>query len=355
MSDNPPSNLYDFAVSGRTRVISYVSTKHVSEGVESDIYTFVDDPLRLLTVYTVAPGIKTLLRKVVAGHRVIEGYVKGKGTLTVSSASGAKDTYYFEKDGHTKDVIVESGQTLQWIAPNDAELVYYEVTPLPRPVTHPRAAVIAKPTGPRLRLLLTSLALSNEQSRELVKLVGKPAQDIKIALIENAADVEPEPKPWVAQNQEAIKSHGFNVEVVDLRKYTHDHVGLLQQLQRKDVIWLGGGNSFYLRWLLSATRADDIIKRLVHRGVVYGGAGAGAIVAGPTLKYFEAIDDQSKAPLTTEGLNLVNAAVVPHMDSPKLKHIMIELNQKLLGHHFKTLALKDSQALIIDGNTQRII
>src|SRR5882724_4520681 len=133
MADEPHSNLYDFTVSGRLRTIAFENTYHIADGVDADIYTFADDHTHLLTIFTLAAGIKVPPRKVVNGQRIIEGYVKGKGTLTVSSASGAKETYYFEHDGHTKDVIVESGQSVQWITPNDSELVYYEVTPMPRP------------------------------------------------------------------------------------------------------------------------------------------------------------------------------------------------------------------------------
>lgn len=348
------SNLYDFSVSGRMRTIAFEKTLHVTDGVEADLYTFVDDHTHILTIYTVKAGMRTLNRKVTDGQRVIEGYVRGRGTLTVSSASGAKDTYYFEKEGHTKDVIVESGQTVQWIAPHDSDLVYYEVTPIPRQVIHPRAAAL-KPSGPRLKLLLTSISLSHTQSQELARLVGKEPRDIKLALIENAADVEPNSKDWVTQNRQAIQSYGYNVEMIDLRRYTRDHVGLLQHLQRKDVIWLGGGNTFYLRWLLNASRADEIIKRLIHKGVVYVGGSAGAVVAGPTLKYLETIDNPGTAPMIVEGLHLVEYVVVPHMDSPKYKHLVGELNHKLLLHHYQTVPLNDNQALLVDGDTHRII
>ena len=68
---------------------------------------------------------------------------------------------------------------------------------------------------------------------------------------------------------------------------TNDQKSLTSKLSSKDALWHGGGNTFYLRWILSNTGADEVITKLVRHGLVYGGGSAGAIVAGPTLKYFE--------------------------------------------------------------------
>lgn len=48
-----------------------------------------------------------------------------------------------------------------------------------------------------MKLFLSSHAISKEQAPHLIELVGKPAKDIDLAIIENAADVEAGPKPWL--------------------------------------------------------------------------------------------------------------------------------------------------------------
>src|SRR3982750_3938999 len=137
-----------------------------------------------------------------------------------------------------------------------------------------------------MKLFLASLAINDQQAAELAKLVGKDQKGIKLVLIENAADPDGERPEWAMQNRAAIQSHEFDVEIIDLREYCNKTTELKEKLAAKDVIWCGGGNTFYLRWLLEDTGAAAIIRELVEGGTVYGGGSAGAIVAGPTLKHF---------------------------------------------------------------------
>lgn len=208
-----------------------------------------------------------------------------------------------------------------------------------------------------MKLFLASLAISDPQSVELAKLVGKDSKDIKLALIENAADpYDVNSRAWVDQNRTAIQSHDFDVEVIDIRQYKGKLAELTAKLASKDVIWFGGGNTYYLRWLLRDTGVDTMLTELVTQGIVYGGGSAGAIVAGPTLKHFETADDPSDAPeVILDGLHLTESVVAPHIDNVKFKTIIQGINSKLQADGYKTVPLGDAQALIIDGLTQTII
>jgi dipeptidase E len=207
-----------------------------------------------------------------------------------------------------------------------------------------------------MKLFLSSVALTPQLLESFVKLVGKPASAISIALIENAADVYEGEPAWVKQNREAILAARFKeVTPVDLRTYD-DASALMATLRNHDVIWLGGGNSYYLRWLLKVSSADRIIKNLVGEGAVYAGGSAGAIMAGPTLEYFETADDPSQAPETIiDGLRLTQTVIVPHFDNAKFAPVIKGINQKLTAAGFETCPLNDDQALIIDGDHQMIV
>lgn len=206
-----------------------------------------------------------------------------------------------------------------------------------------------------MKLFLASLAINDQQAVELARLVGKDQKDIKLALIENAADGEEGPKEWVAQNRKMIQSHAFEVEIIDLHQYRGKADELKAKLASKDVIWCGGGNTYYLRWLLKDTGADKIISEHVQHGKVYGGGSAGAIVAGPTLKHFDAADDLGAAPeLIMEGLRFTDSVVVPHMDNAKFTAIIHRINEKLKADGYKTVPLGDAQALIINGDEEKV-
>jgi dipeptidase E len=207
-----------------------------------------------------------------------------------------------------------------------------------------------------MKLFLASLAINDQQALELAKLVGKDQKDIKLVLIENAADPDGERPAWAIQNRAAIQNHEFDVEIVDLREYRGKTSELKEKLSSKDVIWCGGGNTFYLRWLLENTGTAAIIRELIEQGAVYGGGSAGAIVAGPTLKHFDTADDPKDAPkLILDGLHFTDSVVVPHMDNEKFASIIHGINDRLKADGYKTVPLGDAQALVIDGDEERVI
>jgi dipeptidase E len=207
-----------------------------------------------------------------------------------------------------------------------------------------------------MKLFLASLAINKTQAIELSKLAGKPAPELKLALFENAADpADPYPPDWMLENRAAIMSHGFDVEILDLRGFKNRLPELRERLEAKDVIWFGGGNVFYLRWLLRHTGTDQLLHELVESGKVYGGGSAGAVVAGTTLKHFETADDPADAPEAIwQGLGLTQTVVVPHMDNQKYVHIMQGIVDGLKADGFATAPLTDAQTLVIDGERGRI-
>lgn len=207
-----------------------------------------------------------------------------------------------------------------------------------------------------MKLFLSSQAVSKEQAPHLVDLVGQPAENIHMAVIENAADVESGPKPWLVRNRQMFESHGFHIEYVDLRRFSDDTELLRQKLSDKNVLWFGGGNTYYLRWLIRSIGIETILKDMVENGKVYGGGSAGSIVVGPTLKYFETADDISEAPrVIWDGLGMTDKVVLPHMDSPKYAPIMEDIGRKLRADGYQTVPLTDMQALVINGDTETII
>lgn len=201
------------------------------------------------------------------------------------------------------------------------------------------------------------MAISEAQGQAFAQLVGKRPADIKLALIENAADVyDDDSTDWVNENRDAIKARGYQVEILDIRTYKGKQNQLRKKLASKDAIWLGGGNTFYLRWVLKDTGADTVIKELVASGTVYGGGSAGAIVAGPTLKYFESADDPADSPaIVLEGLHLTDTAVVPHFGNAKYGKVMEGIQASLQQQGYKTVAITDAEAVVFDSGKQEIV
>ncbi len=209
-----------------------------------------------------------------------------------------------------------------------------------------------------MKLFLSSMTISQLQRKYFNALVGKTKpQDITLAVVENAADVYADDnKAWVYQSRNSMQEYGYKVDVIDLRDYFNKNTDLRERLQNADAIWLGGGNTYYLRWILRETGADEVIVQLVKEGKVYGGGSAGAIVAGPIIKGFESADSPEEAPaVIDEGLKLTDLIVVPHWQNEKYGSIMEVINSKLKHDNFDTITITDEQALVIDGDTREII
>jgi hypothetical protein len=108
--------------------VNYVETIPVKDGVLCDTYTFEGDSTRDLAIVQVEPGCKTPLQRVLKGTKTIEGFIKGKGVLTVKASDGTVQEYPFETDQEMdKEVVVAVGEAMQWVADKETGLVFYEI------------------------------------------------------------------------------------------------------------------------------------------------------------------------------------------------------------------------------------
>lgn len=207
------------------------------------------------------------------------------------------------------------------------------------------------------KLLLYSLSITEKHFAALEKLCGKKATGIDVACIENATDVIEGAEYWVPGMRQPLIGRGYQVETIDLRKWLQQTEALFEKLQSKDVIWLCGGHTYYLRWILKESGADNIIKQLVAEGKIYAGWSAGAIMAGPTTRFFNLMgDDPADAPeRIDEGLNLTNTVIVPHMDNTDFAAGATHANEALKNAGYQTVPLNDDQACIIIGNELTVL
>jgi len=106
--------------------VTFIESVEVKPGVDCDVYSFDGDQNRDLAVVTVAQGVKTPRQRVLSGVTTTEGYISGKGTLSVESPDGHEEIIYFDEQ-NPGAVMVEVGDVMQWTADPDSELVFSEV------------------------------------------------------------------------------------------------------------------------------------------------------------------------------------------------------------------------------------
>ena len=167
-----------------------------------------------------------------------------------------------------------------------------------------------------------------------------------------AADRSWAAEPWVAEEERQLQGHGFLCESLDLAGWPKPH--LAEHLASFDVLYVQGGNTFYLLEEMRRSGADRIIQELVAaRGAVYCGVSAGSIVAGPEIAVagWSPDWDRNEVGLTDlTGLHLVHFILSPHYVPEDAALIAARLP---LPHPI--LALRDGQAWVVDGEDQHLI
>ena len=115
-----------------------------------------------------------------------------------------------------------------------------------------------------------------------------------------------------------LEELGLTVDELEVSAASEETVR--EKLAKNDMIFVGGGNTFFLLQELKRSGADRIIAREAEKGKLYIGESAGAIAACPDIGYSAEMDVPGKAPELTDytGMGLVDFYVVPHLGHPEM-------------------------------------
>ena len=210
-----------------------------------------------------------------------------------------------------------------------------------------------------MKLLLTSAGITNASiANALFDLVGKKAEEISVAFIPTAANVEVGDKDWLIDDLYNIKKRSFkSIDIVDISALPKDI--WLPRLQAADVLFFGGGNTPHLmRWIIESGLKEALPELLNTR--VWAGISAGSIVTNPTIVLSSEDDKlyyEKKFGYTSEdALGFVDLYVRPHLNSPYFPNVRKENIEKIAEKIRKPIyALDDQSALkIVDEKVEVI-
>lgn len=157
---------------------------------------------------------------------------------------------------------------------------------------------------------------------------------------------------YVEAGKKALEKLGAIVDELELSTATAEEIRT--KLKNNDIIYVTGGNTFFLLEELKRTGADKIIIEEVNAGKLYIGESAGAIVTAVNIEYAKGMDNPKKAPglLNFDALNLVDFYTVPHYTNFPFKKaaqkIMIQYSSEL-----KLLPISNHEAIIMDDDEIR--
>lgn len=220
-----------------------------------------------------------------------------------------------------------------------------------------------------MKLLLTSNGLSNDSiANALEELAGKPRKETKIAFIPTAAfardDNKHESREWLINDLYRVKEFAGFVDVVSLADLTSEEI--LERLAYVDVIFVGGGNTFYLSYWMEKTGLFAELPKLLETRV-YAGISAGSMIATANLraasqaiknpaKFYDGLYDElgPKGRSSATTAKLVDFLVRPHYGTftfPSVPGDFLEA----IAHDEKLplYAIDDTSALkVVDGSVE---
>lgn len=199
------------------------------------------------------------------------------------------------------------------------------------------------------KILLVSM-LSNTAalaSKAMPELKGKTVTYIPTAGIAEMPDGDI--SDMTADETKTLQSLGLTVDVLEVSSAAEAEID--QKLTENDVIYIGGGNTFFLLQELRRSGADKILIREVNSGKPYIGESAGAVIACPDIGYCSGMDDPAKAPELNDytGLGLVDFYVVPHLGSEILGAGVGETVEKYSGS-LDLKVITDDQMILVTDN-----
>lgn len=224
-------------------------------------------------------------------------------------------------------------------------IIYYIIGAIKDAIKHAQAKT----------LLLTSAGM--QMMKEIKSLLQKPAYDITVGFITTASKPLEGDIEFVRRDLTIMREEmGFNVEEIDIEGKTQAQV--MDALRLKDIIFVEGGNTFYLLRAMRKCRFEKVIRKLLKEGRVYMGASAGSIVAGKTIKTASWLREEYRntnnfGVKTLKGLNLVPFDIFVHYFPEDAEIIKKKMRWRWQRRKLKILT--DDQAILVQGKEVAII
>jgi len=209
-----------------------------------------------------------------------------------------------------------------------------------------------------MKLLLTSAGIRNQTIlKALDELASKPLDQLKVAFIPTAANLESGNKNWLIDDLRRLSFLKFKeIDIVDIsalpRKVWQ------KRLENSDVLFVEGGNTYHLMYWFNQSGLSKILPELLKTRV-YIGVSAGTIIVTPSLinadfeaKPLKEINEE----IFHDGLNLVDFMVEPHLNSVYFPDSTLDnLQKRSQKYPYSIYGIDDQTAIKIDGDKIEVI
>lgn len=200
-------------------------------------------------------------------------------------------------------------------------------------------------------MFLTSAGLIPETRADFLSLLNKDPKTTQAVFIPTAATNEEE-EYYNKLSLSELYELGIQVDIVDLKVETEQT--LPAKLENKDIIYVNGGNTFFLLHWVRKSGFDKLLPSYLNKGAVYVGTSAGSILVGPDIAVCAWSPDWDKNIVDlkdTKGLNLVHYAICPHYEE-KDYNLLFEKSREV---NYPVIAINNTQAVLVDEDLFKVV
>lgn len=190
--------------------------------------------------------------------------------------------------------------------------------------------------------------------KEIVKNLGK-VEGLKLAFISSASEVEKGDKQWLKDDKDSLINLGFKVFDYTISGKSENEVR--EALLGIDVLFVSGGNTFYLLEQSRKCNFEKIVKELIDRNVVYIGSSAGSLLACPDIVAIKYLDDPSKGKglESFKAFGLTDLMILPHWGHECFKERHFKSLDFIHGQGGKVILLRDNQYVFVEDDKYKIV
>lgn len=160
-------------------------------------------------------------------------------------------------------------------------------------------------------IILTSCGIIDEKFKEQFhKVIDiNEITTKKILYITTASDGENAvDNSWMDEEYKTILDLGFKEENIFEYKIGQRKI----DINNFDIIYMIGGNTFYLMDMIRKYNFDKVIKRAIDNGIIYIGSSAGSIILGDSVEFALPFDENNVNMKDFTGLKIIDGIIIPH-------------------------------------------
>jgi dipeptidase E len=154
---------------------------------------------------------------------------------------------------------------------------------------------------------------------------------------------------FVKSGKKALEELGLIVDELELSTATAEEIKM--KIVNNDIIYVTGGNTFFLLQEMKRTGADKLIIEEVNAGKLYIGESEGAIITAPNIEYAGKMDSSKKAPDLEDfhSLGLVDFYTIPHFTNQPFKKIAHKIAEDY-SSKLNLLPISNNEAIWVNSD-----